>query len=107
MKKIQTVVLIGGLLLSQMNTFTLHADNNSPAVGERRFSMSDSLSSYALNEVAVETFQKIKVDTEIIHWCNLNIGYEILIFHLRIRVIHVRRIRNPTVFDNGSSEICL
>ena len=53
MKKIQTVVLISGLFLSTLNAFTLHAENNTPAIGERKFSMGDSLSSYELNEVAV------------------------------------------------------
>jgi len=53
MKKIQTVVLISGLFLSTLNAFTLHAENNTPAIGERKFSIGDSLSSYELNEVAV------------------------------------------------------
>jgi len=53
MKTIQTVVLICGLLLSMLNTLPLRADNNTSNVGERRFLLGDSLSSYALDEVAV------------------------------------------------------
>ena len=53
MKTIQTVVLICGLLLSMLNTLPLRADNNTSNVGERRFLLGDSLSSYALDDVAV------------------------------------------------------
>jgi len=54
MKTIQKVVLLSGFILSIITPSIVQAENNNPpALGERRFSMSDSLSSYALNEVAV------------------------------------------------------
>ncbi|MDD4993559.1 MAG: TonB-dependent receptor [Paludibacter sp.] len=54
MKTIKTILLVGGLVLSMINSSTVQAGNN-PVTGisDRPFSMGDSLSSYHLNEVAV------------------------------------------------------
>jgi iron complex outermembrane receptor protein len=54
MKTIKTILLVGGLVLSMINSSTVQAGNNPvPGISDRPFSMGDSLSSYHLNEVAV------------------------------------------------------